>query len=267
MLKRIAFLFTIGLLIISCSDKLVAPNFIDFKIENDSIYVVSKNKLFCPMYIKAVDRLTDETIYKQLEGNEEAVILKYSNTEKDTNDIIKKYKFLGYYGRFPFQTIDTNFNYVLPFQKGYKTNIVQSYNGDFSHKGDFSAKTLDFDMKVGDTITATRDGIIVKVVQKHNKQGTTESFKKYGNFIMLYHEDNTFSQYVHLKQNGSLVKVGDSVKVNQPIALSGFTGWTTIPHLHFGVYKPTETGLVSIPITIDSLDARKFKRGDILTKK
>ena len=84
---------------------------------------------------------------------------------------------------------------------------------------------------------------------------------------MLYHEDdNTFSQYVHLKQYGNLVDVGDTIEANQPIALSGFTGWTTIPHLHFGVYQPTETGLESIQIIIDSMPAKSLKRGNIVTK-
>ncbi|MBT8244206.1 MAG: M23 family metallopeptidase [Winogradskyella sp.] len=84
---------------------------------------------------------------------------------------------------------------------------------------------------------------------------------------MIYYKDNTFSQYVHLKQYGSLVKIGDSIKANQYIALSGFTGWTTIPHLHFGVYKPTENGLESIPILLDSIRAKELKRGNIITKK
>ena len=121
-------------------------------------------------------------------------------------------------------------------------------------------------MKVGDTIVATADGVVVRTVTKHNKQGVTEKYKEYGNYIMLYHKNNTFSQYVHLKQNGALVKVGDSVKVNQPIGISGFTGWTTIPHLHFGVYKPAINGLQSIEVILDSIDARKLKRGMQLKK-
>ena len=164
-------------------------------------------------------------------------------------------------------TSDTNQMYTLPFQKGYESLVIQGYDGDFSHKGSFSAKCLDFEMAVGDTIVATRDGIVVKVSIKHNKQGTTEDYRDYGNYIMLYHPDNTFSQYVHLKQYGNLVEVGDSVKAKQPIGLSGFTGLTTVPHLHFGVYKPTATGLASIPVILDSIPGKQLKRGDILTKK
>ncbi|WP_296320612.1 M23 family metallopeptidase [Winogradskyella sp.] len=219
------------------------------------------------MYVKIIDRTNDNTLYRQLQATEEKVILSYPEKERDSNGILKKYKFLGYYGVYPFKAYDTNYNYSLPFLKGYSSKIIQGYDGDFSHYGAFSAKTIDFDMKVGDTITAARDGIVVRVTQKHNKQGTSEKFRDYGNYVILYHEDNTFSQYVHLKQNGSLVKVGDSVKANQPIALSGFTGWTTVPHLHFGVYIPTKTGLASIPIMIDSIQGKTLKRGDLISKK
>ncbi|WP_157662537.1 MULTISPECIES: M23 family metallopeptidase [unclassified Winogradskyella] len=250
----------------SCSKKITSPSFIDFKVENDSIYVISKNKLHCPLYVKAIHRKTNKEILNQLESKGESVILKYPKNEIDSNKILKRYKFAGYYGRYPYQENDTNQMYTLPFQKGYESLVIQGYDGDFSHHGSFSAKCLDFEMAVGDTIVAAKDGIVVKIVSEHNKQGTTESFKKYGNYVMLYHKNNTFSQYVHIKQYGNLVKVGDSVKAKQPIALSGFTGWSTSPHLHFGVYKPEVNGLESIPIILDSIPAKNIKRGHILTK-
>ncbi|GGI57960.1 M23 family metallopeptidase [Winogradskyella haliclonae] len=261
-------LIIISICLFSCSsDNYTKPSFIDFKVDKDSIYVISKNKLHCPLYVKAINRKTKKETFRQLDAKQESVILSYPNTKADSNSILKKYRFLGYYGEYPFKSYDTNHIYTLPFQKGYQSLVIQGYDGDFSHYGSFSAKCLDFEMAVGDTIVAARDGVVVKVSIKHNKQGTTEDYKDYGNYMMLYHPDNTFTQYVHLKQYGNLAKVGDSVKAKQPIALSGYTGWTTIPHLHFGVYKPTATGLVSIPVILDSIPGKELKRGDILTKK
>lgn len=256
------------LLILSfgCSKQITSPNFIDFKIEKDSVYVIGKNHFNIPLFIKTVHKKTKKEVFNQLKAKENNILFSYPENKVDTNKILKRYNFLGYYGKYPFTAYDTNFVYTFPFKSGYKTKVIQGYDGNFSHYGDFSAKTIDFEMKVGDTIVAARDGIIVKVSQDNYKQGTTSNFKEFGNYIMIYHKDNTFSQYVHLKQYGSFVKAGDSVKAKQPIALSGFTGWTTTPHLHFGVYKPTDKGLVSIPIIIDSLDARILKRGDILIK-
>lgn len=259
-------IIVIGLLFIGCSKQIALPNFIDFKVENDSLYLIGKNHLNIPVYIKTVHKKTKKEIFNQLKAKENSVIFSYAKNKIDSNTILKRYRFLGYYGMYPFKKYDTNYNYTLPFKNGYKTKIIQGYDGDFSHTGHFSAKTIDFDMKVGDTIVAARDGIVVKVIQNNDKQGTTSDFKDYANYIMVYHKDNTFSQYAHLKQYGSLVKTGDSVKVKQPIALSGFTGYTTIPHLHFGVYKPTDKGFASIPIIIDSLDAKNLKRGDTLIK-
>ena len=43
--------------------------------------------------------------------------------------------------------------------------------------------------------------------------------------------------YAHLKFKGSLVEVGDRVKANQVIGLSGNTGYSTEPHLHFALLK------------------------------
>ncbi|MFH1211650.1 MAG: M23 family metallopeptidase, partial [Candidatus Woesearchaeota archaeon] len=59
-----------------------------------------------------------------------------------------------------------------------------------------------------------------------------------------------FSQYLHLKFKGSLVKTGVRVKKGQPIALSGNTGFTTAPHLHFIVFRlnNTEIGWESLKV-------------------
>ena len=254
-----------ALLLINCIEKPNKPSFISFGTSLDSIYVIAKNKLVCPLYVKIEQRKTSNYSIKQLNSESLDTILKFKN-DVDSLSILKSYKFAGYYGIYNHQGHDTLYNYSLPFKKGYESTMIQGYNGLFSHNGKFSAKTLDFTMNVGDTILASRDGIVVKISVEHNKQGTTEDFRKYGNYIMVYHNDNTFSQYVHLKQNGNLVAEGDSIKRNQPIALSGFTGLTTTPHLHFGVYKPTHTGFESIDIIIDSIPAKELKRGQIIIK-
>ncbi|WP_411767087.1 M23 family metallopeptidase [Winogradskyella sp. A3E31] len=250
----------------SCSKDVNKPGFIEFEETPDSLLVIYKNKLFCPVYAKIKHKSTQNIEYVQVNPKSDTQILSFLKSENDTLNILKNYQFSGHYGLYDFKTYDTTYNYALPFLKDYKSSIIQGYNGQFSHKGQFSSKTLDFSMDIGDTIVAARDGVVISTIVNHNKQGTTEDFRKYGNYIMVYHDDNTFSQYVHLKQNGNLVAVGDSIKRNQPIALSGFTGLTTTPHLHFGVYKPTHTGFESIDIIIDSIPAKELKRGQIIIK-
>lgn len=265
-MKKLGFVFIFLLSFVSCSKTLTKPDFINFSIKNDSIYVVAQNPYPIPLSTKLIQNKTEKTDYIRLNPSSDTTILAYSKKDKDTITILKEYTFKAYYGDFSERPYDSSFNYAFPFLKAYTSKIIQGYNGNFSHFGSFSAKTLDFDMKIGDTIVAARDGIVAKIMVKHNKQGTTEAFKKYGNYIMIYHSDNTFSQYVHLKQYGNLVEVGDSIKANQPIALSGFTGMTTVPHLHFGVYKSTKNGLVSIPVILDSIPAKTLKRGQLIKK-
>lgn len=57
----------------------------------------------------------------------------------------------------------------------------------------------------------------------------------YGNIIILKHNDGFETRYGHCSK--LLVKVGDTVNVNQHIANVGSTGRSTGPHVHFEVRK------------------------------
>jgi murein DD-endopeptidase MepM/ murein hydrolase activator NlpD len=70
---------------------------------------------------------------------------------------------------------------------------------------------------------------------------------------VILHNDGTTGEYYHLQHNGAFVKVGNSVAQGQQIGLSGNTGHTTMPHLHFGVYRAAEWGNTqSIPVRFES---------------
>ena len=91
-------------------------------------------------------------------------------------------------------------------------------------------------MPIGTKITAIRGGIVVKVVETNNKNCGKEVCKKYNNLIVIYHSDGTFAEYTHIKQNGSVVEVGDKIIKGQLIGYSGNVGWSTGPHLHLLVF-------------------------------
>ncbi|WP_329205299.1 LysM peptidoglycan-binding domain-containing M23 family metallopeptidase [Streptomyces sp. NBC_00683] len=55
----------------------------------------------------------------------------------------------------------------------------------------------------------------------------------YGNEVVIQHEDGMYSQYAHLSSLG--VSAGQTVTGGQQIGLSGSTGNSTGPHLHFEV--------------------------------
>lgn len=79
--------------------------------------------------------------------------------------------------------------------------------------------------KVGDPITPFMDGEVTYA---------GEIFWGFGKHIIINHGDNVSSLYGHLDK--IFVVKGQKVKTGQVIAHEGTTGWSTGPHLHFGVY-------------------------------
>lgn len=58
---------------------------------------------------------------------------------------------------------------------------------------------------------------------------------RYGNMIILGHRTGYTTMYAHCQV--LFYAAGDEVKQGEPIALSGNTGLSTAPHLHFEVWK------------------------------
>lgn len=129
---------------------------------------------------------------------------------------------------------DTSYIYILPFENKKKHLLVQGYFGVWSHR---ERAALDFKMKRGTPILAARDGVVIRVKEDGVKGGWGKKFRSQGNNIVIQHGDNSRSGYWHLKKDGAVVNVGDTVKQGQVIGFSGKTGYAAIPHLHFIVWK------------------------------
>lgn len=129
---------------------------------------------------------------------------------------------------------DTSYVYALPFPEGKKYKVIQGYFSRFTHK---ERAALDFNMKRGDTITAAREGVAVRVKEDGKRGGLNRKYRPDGNNIVIQHPDGSRAGYWHLQHNGAFVNAGDSVKKGQVIALSGKTGYAFVPHLHFLVWR------------------------------
>ena len=146
---------------------------------------------------------------------------------------------------------DDSYKYDLPFDIGQKYMLTQGVGGSFSHNNERNYYAYDFKMPVGTAVLAAREGVVVKVSDGLNQGGVDPSLKNKFNIIFIQHSDGTIGEYAHIKYKGSLVTVGDYVQKGQKIALSGNTGYSSNPHLHFGVLKVIRDGkFKSVPIKV-----------------
>jgi murein DD-endopeptidase MepM/ murein hydrolase activator NlpD len=111
---------------------------------------------------------------------------------------------------------------------GYKTGGSLWSSG--SHTG------VDFHAASGTSVHAVGSGTVV----------TAGWGGAYGNQVVIKMHDGTYTMYGHLSSIG--VSVGQTVTPGQQIALSGSTGNTTGPHLHFEARTTAEYGSDMDPV-------------------
>lgn len=104
-----------------------------------------------------------------------------------------------------------------------------------AHVGDL-IHSIDYDAPEGTSVLAALAGTVTDVKDDSNLGGLEQSFEEHGNYVEILHENGEVSEYEHLKQHSSLVKIGDRVEAGQQIAEVGNTGWSECPHLHFMVF-------------------------------
>jgi murein DD-endopeptidase MepM/ murein hydrolase activator NlpD len=131
---------------------------------------------------------------------------------------------------------DTELLYALPFKRDSLVIVSQGFNGQTTHTGR-SRYAVDFAAKIGTRVYAAREGKVIATESSFNRGGFGMEFAQYANYVTIEHSDGTMAQYYHLKQYGVAVNVGQHVSKGQFIGLSGNTGYSSGPHLHFGVYK------------------------------
>ncbi|MCP3177103.1 peptidoglycan DD-metalloendopeptidase family protein [Desulfuromonas sp. KJ2020] len=98
---------------------------------------------------------------------------------------------------------------------------------------------VDFAMPTGTPVLATGDGVVTRV-QNHPFAGK---------YVEIQHGSHYTTRYLHLSR--SLVRRGQTVQRGQRIALSGNTGRSTGPHLHFELHtkgRPVNPLTASIPM-------------------
>lgn len=133
-------------------------------------------------------------------------------------------------------THDDSHVYSLPFAAGKMFPVSQGFHGKYSHTGG-DCYSIDFKMPEGTPIHAARDGVVVGTKEDSDIGGSDKKFEWDANYVLIRHSDGTLGHYVHLKKDGCKVSVGQAVQAGDLIGLSGNTGHSTGPHLHFAVFK------------------------------
>ena len=97
--------------------------------------------------------------------------------------------------------------------------------GKFIGFGKYALQRLGVDLKAPEKtkIYSVNDGKVAATLELSN----------YGKTVIIDHGLDIFSLYLHLDE--FKVSVGDMVRRGQLIGLSGDTGYTTAPHLHFSM--------------------------------
>ena len=110
-----------------------------------------------------------------------------------------------------------------PILKGWTSSFYGLRTDPFTghkehHKG------VDFAGKMGSDIVSVASGVVTWAGRRYG----------YGNLVEINHGNGYATRYGHAQK--VLVKVGDTVKKGQVLALMGSTGRSTGPHVHFEVW-------------------------------
>lgn len=149
-----------------------------------------------------------------------------------------------------------------PWAGGVPMGVGQGNNNTGgSHTGS-QAWAFDFSLPPNTPIRAARGGTVEWLQESQsetfnpnlptgpgNQPFAQGSLQNWGNAVRIRHRGGLTSWYFHIKRNGVLVNVGDTVTTGQTIATSGNTGRSSGPHLHFQVQADSNNWGQSVPIT------------------
>ena len=154
---------------------------------------------------------------------------------------------------------DDGYLYRLPYADHVSFPVLQGFGSKFTHTGS-EYFTVDFRMPQGTPVHAAREGVVAMVEESHDKGCQGMACAPFANYVVILHDDGTTGEYYHLAQDGVLVRPGEWVSQGQPIGLSGNTGNSNVPHLHFGVYHAIDWGKTQ------SIAVRFATRGGVIAR-
>ena len=138
-------------------------------------------------------------------------------------------------------TLPEDHLYLLPLCST-AVRVSQAFAGHYSHTDAQNLYAVDFPVPEGTPVLAARAGRVMQVIDSREQ----------GSLLRILHSDGSMALYAHLQAGSANVRPGQSVATGQAVALSGNTGHSSGPHLHFVVQANTGLALRSIPFRMGS---------------
>ena len=138
------------------------------------------------------------------------------------------------------RTLEENYHASLIDQR-FAIDVVQIENGSsFMGNGTQNEDYYCF----GDTLYSPESGQIVEMENSvaENIPGETNTNQLFGNYVIIDHGNVEFSVLAHFMKSSIIVNVGDLVTKGQVIGLSGNSGNSTEPHLHYHLQNQPSIG-------------------------
>ena len=171
------------------------------------------------------------------------------------------YSYQSFTKRFP------NFGWFqikLPFMGEWY--VIQGQNGEDTHKGewgnawdfviinsdlsqyDYDGNSLKDYYCWGQNVIAPADGSVVIAEDgiEDNNIGEVNTYKNWGNTVIIKHSEGLYSKLCHLKKGSVSVRIGDNVHYGQVVGKVGNSGRSPYPHLHFQLQSTPYIGSKTI---------------------
>ena len=191
-------------------------------LADDKTSQLNRNHSLLKQQEESLEQLMEEQ-RKQAEDAEKKKQAAQKNKSQSTTDSSKNTHNSGTNNNITRHTVTVG-GYGWPLSVSGRITSYFGYRNAPTAGASSYHKGIDISVPSGSSVLATKSGTVV----------TSTYSSSAGNYIAISHGNGVYSYYMHCSKR--LVGVGTKVSKGQKIALSGNTGISTGPHLHFAIY-------------------------------